>query len=159
MTPGAVQFSVASFTCLHSEFRPIEELYRVHKGTGIILGAIEYTLDGAKHMGELYNTDLIFMWEDIVGMCVRLMEGGEPVAERFEWGEMDLRYAGWERSHVDLRLNGRHEFYVPREQFLRVTLEGALHALRLIEKHFPRVAAQVGRAIREAERARSLIQA
>ncbi|MDP1661437.1 MAG: hypothetical protein Q8L55_05935 [Phycisphaerales bacterium] len=129
-------------------FRPIEELYRVHKGPSIIIGAIEFTVDGKVYMGDLYNTELAYLWEGIIESCRELLETGEPASRRYEWGgALELRYAGWERSHVELRLVGKKQFDVPSGQFMRMTLEGGLHALRLIVKHFPRARPSVERGI------------
>lgn len=159
MPVEVVQFSVATFTMHTRGFLPIEELYRVHKGPSIIIGAIEFTLDGKKHMGEDYNTDLPYLWEWTIEMCRELLETGEPAWRRYEWGgSMELRYAGWERSHVELRLVGKHVFYVPSGQFMRVTLEGGLHALRLLEKYFPRMESTVKRGIALGEETLKMVK-
>ncbi|HZW05541.1 MAG TPA: hypothetical protein VFF65_00340 [Phycisphaerales bacterium] len=158
MTGETVQFSVATYLMHRRDFRPIEELYRVHKGPSIILGSIVFTLDGKDYMGDPYNTELLFLWEGIIESCRELLETGEPAWRRYEWGgSMGLLYAGWERSHVELRLAGKRQFFVPSEQFMRVTLTGVLHALRLIEKHFPRAAAAAARAIATCEETLKLL--
>lgn len=159
MPVEVVQFSVATFTMHTRGFRPIEELYRVHKGPSIIIGAIEFTVDGRAYMGVSYNTELIYLWEGIIESCRELLETGEPAWRTYEWGgSMELLYAGWERSHVEMRLMGKKQCYVPSGQFMRVTLEGGLHALRLIEKYFPRAASAAARAIRTGEETLKLVK-
>lgn len=159
MTAEPVQFSVATSLLLHRDFRPIEEVYRVHKGEGIVIGAIEFTLDGKKYLGELYNTEIIYLWEGIIEMCRKLLETGEPASTGFDWGgSLEIRYAGWEQEYVEMLVMGKHAFYVPRGQFMRVTLEGALHTLRLMAEHFPRVTEQAERGIRAGEETLKLVK-